>query len=290
MRIAVVVATLGRPDVAGELFGDLQAQTRKPDIVVYVTPAREDAPVLSADAGAEFVLAPKGLCAQRNVGLDAVRGRADAVVFFDDDFVPSRTFLEWTERLFETRADVHGLTGEVLSDGINNAGVSREDAVRIVAEHDARLPEGEDREGPAPGLYGCNMAYRMSAVEDLRFDERLPLYGWLEDADFSRQVEKRGRLLKSARLTGVHRGVKGGRQSGLRLGYSQIVNPIYLARKGTISWGQALDNVSRNFLKNHARAFFPEPWVDRRGRVSGNWRGVVDVVRGRLQPERILEF
>jgi len=34
----------------------------------------------------------------------------------------------------------------------------------------------------------------------------------------------------------------------------------------------------------------PEPWVDRRGRVRGNLMAFRDLLRGRLDPRRILEI
>ena len=42
-----------------------------------------------------------------------------------------------------------------------------------------------------------------------RFDENLPLYGWLEDVDFCRQLARYGRIVKNIRLIGVHLGSKG---------------------------------------------------------------------------------
>ncbi|AZO77314.1 hypothetical protein B5U98_17255 [Bosea sp. Tri-39] len=44
----------------------------------------------------------------------------------------------------------------------------------------------------------------------------------------------------STALRGVHRAVKRGRTSGLRVGYSQIANTVYLARKGTMRRLRAL--------------------------------------------------
>ena len=41
-----------------------------------------------------------------------------------------------------------------------------------------------------------------------------------------------GKVVKIDAAFGVHLGTKLGRNSGLRLGYSQIANPLYLARKG----------------------------------------------------------
>ena len=70
--------------------------------------------------------------------------------------------------------------------------------------------------------------------EGVRFDENLPLYGWAEDVDFCRQLATYGRIVENARTTGVHLGSNSGRTSGVCFGYSQIANPLYLWRKGTL--------------------------------------------------------
>jgi hypothetical protein len=88
----------------------------------------------------------------------------------------------------------------------------------------------------------------------------------------------------------VHLGAKLGRQKGLRLGYSQIANPVYLARKGTYPWDRALRSMARHLAMNLARSPFPEPWADRWGRFRGNVLALWDLARGRAHPSRILEL
>ncbi|MFN9505021.1 MAG: glycosyltransferase family 2 protein, partial [Rubrivivax sp.] len=70
-------------------------------------------------------------------------------------------------------------------------------------------------------------------------------------------------------------------------GYSQVINPVYLARKGTMSMSYARRLILKNVAANHLKALRPEPWVDRMGRVRGNWIGFMDVIKGRVTPERI---
>jgi hypothetical protein len=77
---------------------------------------------------------------------------------------------------------------------------------------------------------------------------------------------------------------------GLRLGYSQVVNPIYLAMKGSFPWNHAIPSAARHCLKTLLRAPFPEPGADRWGRFRGNMIGLWDVLRGRITPERILDL
>ena len=133
------------------------------------------------------------------------------------------------------------------------------------------------------------MALRVAPAlaQGVRFDVNLPLYGWLEDIDFSRRMAAHGRIVNCSSLRGVHLAIKHGRTSGLRVGYSQVANPLYLLRKGSLSATYSLRHVSRNVAKNLLRVAHPEPWVDRRGRLRGNLIAFGDLLRGRLDPRRI---
>jgi GT2 family glycosyltransferase len=136
------------------------------------------------------------------------------------------------------------------------------------------------------------MAVRLAPVRalSLRFDENLPLYGWFEDVDFCRRLACLGRIIKNERMSGVHLGHKGGRSKGFPVGYSQIANPIYLWRKGTCRLDIALQQMARNIAANFGKVFRPEPWIDRAGRARGNLLALLDLVRGRLHPRRILDL
>jgi GT2 family glycosyltransferase len=283
--IAVVIATRGRPDiVAATLDHLLKTQILKPAAVVVSCTVHEDAGTAADLPNVTVVTGPPGLAAQRNTALAALPTGIDVVVFFDDDFVADTNWLAAAARTFRDESRVQGFTGWVLADGIKGPGLTFDDAVHIVEATD-RSPSWSRIEPFSP--YGCNMAFRLSAIGDLRFDERLVLYGWLEDRDFGALVGKRGgRLIKCPSACGVHMGVKSGRVAGDRLGYSQIVNPIYMLRKGTMTVGQVAGQIFRNVSSNLAGAIRPEPFVDRRGRLRGNLLGFADVLRGRVEPER----
>ena len=86
-------------------------------------------------------------------------------------------------------------------------------------------------------------------------------------------------------------GVKSGRVAGDRLGYSQVVNPVYLLQKRTMTLWQVVRHISRNIMSNVARWPKPEPFIDRRGRLRGNLRGLADICvggssRSALRPQR----
>ena len=136
------------------------------------------------------------------------------------------------------------------------------------------------------------MAFRCAPIQtnQLRFDEALPLYSWLEDVDFSRKVATYGRCVRASGLLGVHLGTKAGRTSGVRLGYSQVMNPVYLTQRTTMRTPHALRLISGNIAANLMKSFWPEPWIDRRGRLRGNLIALGDVLRGRIDPRRILSL
>lgn len=291
---AVVIATRGRPEVVRALIGRLSAQTRPPEHVFVIGAQHEDVAGLAlTGSGLTARVGRAGSALQRNDALQLAAARFAYVVFFDDDFVPSRFWLERVVRLFEMRPDVDGFTGHVLADGASGPGIGLGAALAEVAAEDASPPP---LDGPLHdhvgygGNTGCNMAFRYSAIRALRFDERLPAYAWLEDADFRGQVTRHGRFLRSDALWGVHLGHKPGRSRGIQLGYSQIANAAYLARKGTVPARYLALTAARNVASNALRALRPEPFIDRRGRLKGNLIAIGDWFNGHLAPERILEL
>lgn len=286
MRIGVVIATLGRALEAGQVLERLQRQTAPAVRIVFSVEKPEDLPAAPA-SGFEVVFGSRGLCAQRNRAMALVQQDCDVVVFYDDDFLPSLRSLERLGELFARHPDVVGATGLVLADGVTRGGVPFAEASAIVEAYDREPPPAPEILADVRSAYGCNMAFRCRAVAGLRFDERLALYGWQEDVDFAGQIGARGRVVSTNAFAGVHMGVTKSRTPGLRLGFSQMVNPVYLVRKGTMRPGHAARIIVRNLIANHVRALAPEPHIDRRGRLAGNWAGLFHLAGGGLEPERI---
>ncbi len=285
MRIHAVIATTGRPETVRRVVSRIGEQSKPADGVLVVGASPDDIAGLEGmQANLETLVSRKGLCRQRNAALDHLDGRSDVVVFFDDDFVPARDFLARLETLMSARPDVVGATGVLVADGAQGQPIGFDEAV-------SRLEESADRlaydERDCLSLYGCNMAIRLSAAKGLRFDEKLPLYGWQEDVDFTHQLSWRGRLVRTSQLTGIHMGARSGKTSGKRLGYSQIANVIYLWRKGTMRpWlGERL--LFQNIVSNVVRSIWPERDIDRRGRLAGNLLALRDLLNGTIDPERI---
>jgi hypothetical protein len=295
--IVVIIASARRPEELGRWTNHIARQTVKPLEMIWAITSDDDVtPEFRSSElppNLRIVRCPMGLTKQRNGALAAIRTDPEFIAFFDDDYVPTKTCLADIIRSFAFMPDVVGLTGTMLADGINSSGISYDDAVKIVSGYEqerdiqsARIPSLELWDG----LYGCNMAVRASSIGEERFDENLPLYGWQEDVDFAARVARGRKMGRTDGFAGVHQGVKNGRGSGKRLGYSQIINPIYLTRKGSMNRRKAVIMSSKNMLKNHLRMVNPEPWIDRRGRALGNWLAIWDFLKGRIDPNRVLEL
>jgi GT2 family glycosyltransferase len=290
LRIAVGIATIGRPSIVAEAIAELAKQSRLPDRIIVCAPSAHDLKDLDpTDGRIDLLLGPRGLTCQRNAILHRARD-FDVLIFFDDDFVASPRFVEVMECAFATNPDVVLGTGMVLADGIGGAGLSFA-AARALLRDDVK-EAGAISLSCVYSAYGCNMAVRLAPAlaNAIEFDERLPLYGWYEDVDFSRRLARHGRIVQVSHAIGVHLGIKLGRESGRRLGYSQIANPLYLLRKGTCSRQKAWLQITKNLAMNLGRALLPEAYVDRLGRARGNGLAMFDLLAGRLDPSRILSL
>jgi GT2 family glycosyltransferase len=288
VNVAVIVASVNRGEEIGQLLVQLALQTLQPVKIILSVERTEDLPA-SLGPHVQVVMGRKGLTAQRNRGLDALQGAADVVIFYDDDFLPTSTALEGVTRLFAKYPDIVGATGLVLRDGVKQGGIPY-DAALAVANAERGVAGAVYSVTPVDELYGCNMAFRTAALQDLSFDEQLPLYAWQEDVDFAGQLLRKGRVVKTNAFAGVHRGVNKGRSPGMALGFSQMVNPAYLVRKGTMRPKKAALLMARNLIANHVRALKPEPFIDRLGRVRGNWLGLWHILSGKSDPMAILSL
>ena len=290
LKIAIGIATVGRPQILKVTLELLARQSRPPDriLVCPVSPADIEG-INPVDFGAMITCSSQGLTVQRNTILSQLRD-FDVVVFFDDDFLPDESYLREVERVFETTTNLVIATGVLLADGARSAGLSVAEGLAVL--NSARMtPRAATEPSVRMAAYGCNMAIRLAPVyeHDLRFDPNLPLYSWLEDWDFSGQIVKvtGGVIVRYSGMRGVHLGSKNGKQSGVRLGYSQVANPVYIARKGNLPKRRLYGLLHRNVLANLARCVMPEPHIDRLGRLRGNALAFLDLMRRQCHPREV---
>lgn len=309
MAAHVIIATKGRPECLPSLFAHLQRQTLAPKTVVAVGTQPSDIASLqghSLGEQTEVVLSVSerpGLCIQRNVGLGVLESRGaftvteqlqspHFVAFFDDDFRPATDWLENCAQAFSEDPSIAAVSGRVLADGIHGAAISERDAEEYltgVRPAEPHWASGEHQRDLG-SMYGCNMAFRSVVFAETRFDENLPLYGWQEDQDMTGQARRFGRTVYHPACRGVHLGSKAARVSGVRFGYSQVANPLYLVNKGTMSRRKTTRFLARHLVANTVKSVLPAQTVDYPGRLKGNVLALVDLVKGRCHPTRILEL
>jgi len=298
MKANIIVATKGRAKETFQLLSYLSNQTHAADKIVIVGLLPEDIAGLEnhplAQSGlATLHLSPMGSCHQRNTGLEIVSKVQDApdhewmVVFFDDDFRPAADWIEKCVASFVQDRNLIGLTGYVLADGVTTGGYDEQQVARYLS-HEVAAEKAAKPAHEVTSLYGCNMAFLGTYANKARFDENLPLYGWLEDVDYSSQALSQGKLQYMPECIGVHMGVSSGRTSGVRFGYSQIANPAFLITKGTIPINHALLQLSRNVLANVFNSLLMK--TKYRQRLFGNLCAIKDIALFRCRPSNILDI
>ena len=288
MRVSVVICSYGRPEILHDTVQSVSRQTVLPEQILIVCPSGEHviSQTLQEDR-VRFLLSPRGLTLQRNIALDNL-GDCDLVAFLDDDMELCPSYLANMVHLFTTDPHIIVASGHMLADGGRGDQVARKHA-RIMCAN-AELQARDCDPIPTRPLdygYGCNLIVRASVARLNRFDERLSLYAWLEDSDYSHRCtrgQKQPVINLSAKC--VHMGWRGGRISGRKMGYSQIINPIYLWRKARVF---SLPHIfiqywMRCLVANCLGLIWGKPEEDRLGRLKGNAIAFRELLAGRCDP------
>ena len=293
MRISVVICSYNRPAVLDDTVLSVLRQTQLPEEILIVTPSRDDvlARTLERDR-VRLVLSARGLTIQRNTALASLK-ETDLIAFLDDDMELTTSYLESMNELFEMQPDIIVASGRLLADGGRGAAVSRLDAQTLCQSVESRKGSVTVATKPLDYGYGCNMMVRAAAALQNRFDEKLSLYAWLEDSDFSFHCTRRGNspvINISAQC--VHLGWRGGRISGLKMGYSQIVNPFYLWKKARVFTLRhiLIQYWARCFVANVVGVMIGASEEDRLNRLRGNLVAAWHLIQGRCDPMIIKEL
>jgi GT2 family glycosyltransferase len=285
-KLAVIVASAQRAQTLHETLLSLLRQRRLPGQILVAVP--DDGHVDSATRrmpNVAVIHSAVGSTRQRNAGIDALAPAVELVTFFDDDVEIHEDYLENVVGAFDSWPEAVLADGRVLVDGKD---IPRVRAQEIIAAS-GHAPHTVTAIGPEVA-YGCNMTVRRSALATARFDERLPLYGYMEDRDFAFQCARLGRIIRCESATLVHLRPHGGRGSPRRFGFSQVMNPIYLWSKGSFASRRGVFlQVSRPLVVNSVLSLVPgQSGRRRRQQFAGNCRALSRALRGRIAPEDML--
>jgi GT2 family glycosyltransferase len=246
MFISVIVATKDRYDDLKNLLNSIIEQTLLPNELLIVDSGASSHGYQLEGINVKYIpTARQGLTVQRNIGIKNLNESTDVIFFFDDDLILDRNYIQMLVHIFDEDVEclIGGLNGYTLQDGKRMN--KKNDKYELVAES---------------SLYGCNMAYRAEAIKNIWFDEKLALYGWMEDWDFSVRVGKNYKLFRCSQAYCYHMQSPSGRIDGKKLGYMQIANRYYLRKKhGLYTIRDILlfaKHLASNLLRSYKRSYF----------------------------------
>jgi GT2 family glycosyltransferase len=283
-----VICTANRVDVLEETVRSiLESQTRTPALILVCVHGQSHVgSVTRGRTQVEVISCPRrGLTIQRNFA--ALHIKTEFTLFLDDDVELAPNYVESMEQLADSRPEMAAATAHVAADGAQgDTGISRARAKKVVQEY-RRVAEDILHEE----TYGCNIFVRTTTLGAVHFDEKLALYGWLEDLDFATRCLRHGSIFMNRGTCMVHMATPTGRVAGVCFGYAQIMNPLYLWRKnGRPSLSRILImHGALPILRNLRRAMIDVPSLrdDRKGRFRGNMLALKDILQGKLDPQRV---
>jgi glycosyltransferase involved in cell wall biosynthesis len=296
MFLSVVIASKGRAEVLNETIDSLDAQTRRADeIIVVVTSEQDYNKKIKEISGVTVFLSSPGGSVQRNFGIERTSKDSDLVVFLDDDVELATDYLLRVENFFFCLPNVIAISGVPLLDIPEDGRMSRNDAKKRLSEPKNFKANVSFRDD----LYGCNMAVRRSFLNFERFDENLVGYSYLEDVDLGRRLNRRGLICNYGGDSLIHLGVPGGRISQRRLGYAQIMNPLYLFFvKGSLDINRLIYSIVKVPTGNILGAFGVlglfrknvELDKARKERVKGNIDVFQYILKNGIDPKSVLNY
>jgi GT2 family glycosyltransferase len=190
IKTTVLLCSANRPDILNETVQGLFQQSVVSIKILISAPDKASVPSnLKLDPRVEVITdAPRGLCCQRNAGIAKVS--TPCILFVDDDVELRSNYIAAMEALFDGDSTVILSTGQVIADGVtSDGGINREQARQLLSQFTSKPLKSHDE------AYGCNMFVRTEIAKQRLFDDVLPLYGWLEDYDFSIRCRQLGRIV-----------------------------------------------------------------------------------------------
>lgn len=294
--LGVVIATMRRPDILAETIAALACRTTVPAHVLVIGTEAADLPppIAAAPFPIYYLVSPRrGLTAQRNYGTSQLPATIRDVAYIDDDVEVHDDYCQEVSRVFADDPEVTAFSGCLLSNASNTSRTAARTLLDSYAIH-PQLPGFERLASKWPGLYGCTMNIRRTLIERERFDENLPLYGLGEDVEIGFRLRRHGKVGGSGRCAIVHLAARSGRISEVGVGYAQIINFVYFARKRIgYSYRHCLfQRVAPVLLRNIASGFFGlrgRDDADYRGRLKGNLVALRHLLGGSVDPGRLVE-
>lgn len=282
---AIIVCSANRPEMLHDSLLSLVRQSVRSHIFVSVPDLSHVLEDTKRLPNVSIVVGRLGLTSQRNAALRSIRHQPQVIFFFDDDVECEEHYVEEMLSAFHQHPEAVIVGGTNLAQGIYSAGVlDRKLAQQLIEEHTPPVKRYPFLQR-ARAICGYNMAVRGDVLGKVEFDEALPLYGFLEDQDFALRCCTLSSMLKNPNAIMVHIETAQGRIGGMARGYSEVVNPFYIAANnpGMPPRLAYLGSISRT-LRSLRLALTGKGF----SRFVGNLKGWLDVASGEPDPSKIL--
>ena len=294
LNIAVGIPTIGRAIVLRETLIELTRQNRRPDkVIVCGTRPTDVEGAAEAYPGTIVLLSEPGLPRQRNAVIEAAVD-ADIVVFFDDDFLPDPGYLAAVEQHMARDPQIVVATGAAARRRHQRPGslarTADERSCRATRHRPAagRLTSSPrfpvtDATWPSASRRCVRMACGSTSACRCMAGRRMSISpaAWPRSAGWCGSMRRAGFISASSPDADPACGSATPR-SPIRF-ISAASGDGYPLRR-------AIGHIAKNMAMNIARAIWPEPYVDRRGRLYGNLLALRDLTVRRMVPERILDL
>ncbi len=228
MRVSVIIPTYNRSNDLAELFESLLKQSYKPIEIIIVDDTPNDS-VKKLCEEYKHKLDEQGInlvylrnprersaAIARNIGIEKARG--DILLFLDSDVVLFSNYIEELVRVFKEKPNALCVQGYIVNINIRKDKLNfLRDLFNRIFHSYYRYPKDSCKLFEYPSslskiiecewLSGANFACRREVFNELKFDENLKGYSFMEDVLFSHKLYRKypGRLFITPYAKCIHK-------------------------------------------------------------------------------------
>ena len=184
-------------------------------------------------------------CIQRNIGFNFIKNE-EHIMFLDDDNIFYSDALHKMQEFLKNNKDFVGVAFNQIYDYkenilekfkknniFNKLGIYSSEKGGLTKSGWQSKFINFDNDMVVQWLPTRAVIYKSSAVKNIRFDDNLGIYGYLEDLDFSLELKKKGRLMVCSQAKYTHDQTIA--RPGFEFGKKEIKNRYYIVKKHNLN-------------------------------------------------------
>jgi len=257
MKVSVIVCTKDRISDLIKFYNSLSYQSDLPDEFIIIDssqiPISQDVLfkeniISKSKIPIKYLHTKPGLTYQRNIGVAQATG--DLIYFFDDDIILEKSFLQEMNSTFVSSPEYAAGMG-TLTNYKNSMTVSEITKLYLkrlfLLSHPygtgkfyksgfASIPLGQPCFLQTEMLSGGLTGYRKEIFSNLKFDDNVTGYSYMEDEDFSKRLSFKNKSFYNPKAKCFHNHTAGGRGSVIENRKMLLVNHRYFFKKNFNSY------------------------------------------------------